>query len=139
MTTMGSIISERRCISLALCLGLLGGCDSRPIGAPADGIAASAPASAVPAGAVQARIRATDAGFEPAEVRLKQGKPGFLVFTRESDRECVNAVRMPWMTEAQDLPKDQPVSIRVDTSQAGTFSYACWMNMVFGRVVIDPS
>ena len=42
------------------------------------------------------------------------------------------------MKEAVDLPMHEPVEIAVDTTRAGTFTYSCWMNMVFGRVVIDP-
>ena len=60
------------------------------------------------------------------------------MFTRVEESDCVNAVRMPWMKKAVDLPLNEPVEIEVDTSKAGTFSYSCWMNMVFGRVIIDP-
>jgi plastocyanin domain-containing protein len=49
----------------------------------------------------------------------------------------MKAVRMPWMEEAVDLPKNEPVEIAVDTSMTGVFSYACAMGMVFGKVVID--
>jgi plastocyanin len=129
-------VSARAVAAVVLPLALLPalGCDSKPIGAPSGPLA-----SAGAANVVTVQIRATDSGFEPAEVHLEQGKPGVLVFTRTTDRECVNAVRMPWMDEAVDLPKNQPVTFQVDTSKAGTFSYTCWMTMVFGRVVIDPS
>src|SRR5262245_30058939 len=84
-------------------------------------------------------VKAVTGAFEPAEVHLQQGVPAILEFTRVVDSECVNAVRMPWMKEPVDLPMNQKVDIPVDTSKAGTFTYACWMNMVFGRVVIDPA
>ncbi len=71
-------------------------------------------------------------------MHFKGGQPGVIAFTRVVDSECLNAVRMPWMKEAQQLPKGDTVEIDCDTSRAGAFSYSCWMTMVFGRVVIDP-
>ena len=75
--------------------------------------------------------------FEPAEVHLVQGVPAVLEFTRLVDSECMKAVRMPWMEKAVDLPMNEKVEIPVDTSMTGVFSYSCWMDMVFGEVVID--
>jgi plastocyanin domain-containing protein len=51
----------------------------------------------------------------------------------------MEAVRMPWMDEAVDLPMNETIEISVDTSLTGVFSYACWMDMVFGDVVIDKA
>ena len=33
----------------------------------------------------------------------------------------------------------EKVATTVDTSNTGNFSYACWMDMVFGKVVIDAA
>jgi plastocyanin domain-containing protein len=90
-------------------------------------------------GAQHAAIRVTDKGFEPSLVKLKQGGRGVLDFTRETDSDCLNAVSMPWAKDAVDLPKGQTVAVEIpDMTRAGEFTYACWMNMVFGRVVIEP-
>ena len=77
--------------------------------------------------------------FEPTRVRLVQGVPAVLEFTRVADSACMQAVRMPWMEEAVDLPMNEAVEIPVDTSMTGVFSYACWMDMVSGDVVIDDA
>lgn len=85
-------------------------------------------------------IRVTAEGFVPKEVHLQQGRPGFLLFTREVESECLNAVRMPWMAKAAPLPLRETVTIQIpDMSQPGEFSYACWMDMVYGTVVIDSA
>ena len=110
------------------------GCDSTS--SPTAGATGAAASSSQPA--TRVAIQAVDGAFEPAVVHLKQGVPGVLEFTRVVDSECVNAVRMPWMKEAIDLPLNEKVEIPVDTSKAGTFTYGCWMNMVFGRVTVDP-
>jgi hypothetical protein len=85
-----------------------------------------------------AAIRVTHGGFEPVEVKLEQGQPAVLEFTRIADSDCVNAVRMPWLSQTVALPLNESVRIPVDTSKAGTLRYACWMNMVFGRITIVP-
>lgn len=77
--------------------------------------------------------------FEPTEVRLVQGLPAVLEFTRAVDSTCMQAVQMPWMQEPVNLPMNERVEISVDTSMTGVCSYSCWMNMVFGKVVIDKA
>jgi plastocyanin domain-containing protein len=82
-------------------------------------------------------ITASKDGFKPEVAEFVQNRPAFLEITRVDDTNCANAVRMPWMKEARDLPLGQKVSIQIpDTSQAGEFQYSCWMNMLFGKVVI---
>ena len=97
-------------------------------------------ASATAAASTQRVAITAKAGtFEPAEVRLVQGVPAVLEFTRVVDSPCMRAVRMPWMEEAVDLPMNEKVEILVDTSLTGVFSYSCGMDMVFGDVVIDKA
>jgi plastocyanin domain-containing protein len=84
-------------------------------------------------------VKARAGRFEPAEIHLIQGVPAVLEFTRVADSECMKAVRMPWMNEPVTLPLNEKVEIPVDTSMTGVFSYSCWMNMVFGEVVIEEA
>lgn len=89
---------------------------------------------------VRVSIKASKLGFEPEVAEFIQGRPAILEFERVDDTSCVNAVRMPWAEEAQDLPLNTKVAIQIpDTSQDGEFQYGCWMNMVFGKVVIKPA
>lgn len=53
--------------------------------------------------------------------------------------ECVNVVKMSWLSKSIDLPLNEMVWILVDISKVGIFIYSCWMNMVFGRVIIEKS
>ncbi len=100
---------------------------------------ASSPTTATATAAAMQRVAiiAKSGRFEPAEVHLQQGVPAVLEFTRVVDGTCMNAVRMPWMQEAVDLPMHEPVEIAVDTSISGVFSYGCGMGMIFGEVVIE--
>ncbi len=88
---------------------------------------------------MRATVLASSAGFQPEVVEFIQGRPAIVDFRRVDDTSCVNAVRMPWMSQALPLPLNETVSVRIpDTSQAGEFGYACWMNMIRGKVVIRP-
>jgi plastocyanin domain-containing protein len=107
-------------------------------GAPAASSAATVPAVTIPPGAQRAAIKVTKEGFEPVEVKLTAGKPAVLEFTRETESECLNAVRMPWLAEPVPLPMHQTVVIPIETVPARTLRYSCWMNMVFGKVTIAP-
>ncbi|HHH11423.1 MAG TPA: hypothetical protein ENK23_05045 [Sorangium sp.] len=120
---------------LALACGGSGGCRDAPSAA---GHSAAGVSSGARPSPLRVAVTVTAKGFVPNEVHLKQGQPGVLAFTRIADSECLSAVRMPWMSEATPLPKGKTVEIPVDTDVDGTFTYSCWMTMVFGRVVIDP-
>jgi plastocyanin domain-containing protein len=133
-------VRNRRAIARRLTqLGLLWGLVAGVAACSKDQSGSEELAASAPSGVQHVKIKATMAGFEPAEVHLKQGRPAVLEFTRVDETKCVDAVKMPWLERPTDLPLNQTVEIPVpDTSKAGTFTYACWMNMVFGRVVVDP-
>lgn len=113
------------------------GCERQAAGGGRTASATAAPSGASTAAEQSVAITVTGKGYEPTEVHLEAGRPAVLVFTRVTDSECLNAVKMPWMKDAVPLPMNVPVRIPVDTSAAGTFAYSCWMSMIYGRVVID--
>ncbi len=99
----------------------------------------TAPAASAEAPVQRISIEATGKGFVPAEVTFKQHSRAIMTFTRTDEGDCARSVRMPWRSEPYDLPLGKPVDIEIpDTSKSGTFTYACWMNMLFGRVEIIP-
>jgi plastocyanin domain-containing protein len=71
-------------------------------------------------------------------VKVPQGQPVILEFTRETESECLNAVRMPWLSDTIPLPMNKLVGIPFDASKPGTITYACWMNMIFGKITVTP-
>lgn len=131
-------------------LALAAGC-SRTEGSPTGGTSApsgtslaATSASTNPAwdagtGApVRVAVTVSKAGFEPATARFARGRPAFLDFTRVDESDCLNAVKMPWSDALVDLPLRKTVSVQIpDTSRDGDFRYGCWMDMVFGAVVIE--
>jgi len=79
-----------------------------------------------------------DGGYQPDTVVLKQGVPATITFNRINDAGCLDQVQLPDFDVLADLPLNQPQEIAIDTSQAGTYKFACGMDMFRGKVVIEP-
>jgi plastocyanin domain-containing protein len=87
----------------------------------------SAPPAAAPAQAGRKiEIQATDAGFSPREVRLKQGQPTTLVFAQVTYRTCIKALDIPEeKVKKFELPLNQAASLTVVAKKAGVEAFHC--------------
>jgi plastocyanin domain-containing protein len=101
----------------------------------ASGCAAPSNQAADAPGAIA--IRVTEKGFEPAEVRVPAGQRVKLVVTRETDRTCAKEFVMAAQNIHQDLPLHQPVEITFTPTAAGELRYACGMDMISGKIVVE--
>lgn len=77
-----------------------------------------------------------DGGYTPNTVVLKQGVPARIIFHRNDPSNCLSHVVFPDFGINQELPLHQDFPIAIDTSKAGSYHYACGMNMFFGKVVV---
>ncbi len=77
----------------------------------------------------------TEAGFEPAEVKVPHGRPVTLVITRKTDKTCATDVAVSG--QVKDLPLGKPVEIKLSFAKAGTVTYACSMNMIKGTIIVQ--
>lgn len=78
-------------------------------------------------------------GYSPERVVLKQGTPATLTFTREDPSPCLDAVVFPDFGVNVALPEHQPVTVTIDTSKPGEYTWACGMDMFHGQVVIEAN
>ncbi len=78
-----------------------------------------------------------DHGYEPAVVKVKQGKPAQLVFKRTNPSSCLEEVKSTQLGFDQSLPMNQAVTIAIPTDQAGEYEYTCGMEMFKGKVVVN--
>ena len=83
-----------------------------------------------------ANVTVNDSGFSPSTVSLKAGVPARVTFTRTSKGTCATSVVIPEYKVKKDLPLGKPVAITFTPNKAGTYSFACGMNMVKGSVVV---
>lgn len=75
-------------------------------------------------------------GYSPERIVLKQGTPAVLNFTRRDASSCLDRVVFPDFGINQELPQGEKQAIKVDTSKAGEFQWACGMDMFHGKLII---
>lgn len=75
-------------------------------------------------------------GYSPETVVLKQGVPAILNFTRQDPSSCLDRVVFPEFGINRELPKGQLEPIKIDTSKAGEYQWACGMDMFHGKLII---
>lgn len=75
-------------------------------------------------------------GYDPETVVLKQGVPAVLNFTRQDPSSCLDRVVFPDFGINRELPKGEEQVIKIDTSKAGEYQWACGMDMFHGKLII---
>ena len=85
---------------------------------------------AVNAKAQDARMTASEKGFEPSRVSLRAGVPARLTFVRTTDATCATEVAIPSLNITRALPLNEPVTIEFTPAKAGDIAFACGMDDV---------
>lgn len=87
----------------------------------------------------QIAIQVSEKGFAPQEVRVKQGEPSTLVFTRVTDRTCMTAIDIPAENVKKlELPLHKPVSLTITPKKKGIEKFHCSaMAMGDGRIIVE--
>ncbi|WBP85112.1 heavy metal translocating P-type ATPase [Kitasatospora cathayae] len=77
-------------------------------------------------------------GYKPDVIRLRQGVPAELVFDRQESGECTSRVVFPDLRVSAALPAYQRTTVSLVPSRAGSFGFACGMNMIHGTLLVEP-
>lgn len=76
-------------------------------------------------------------GYSATQVALQAGVPARLVFTRTKAGGCTHQVQIPAFGIAPvELPVGEAVAIEFTPSEAGTFRFACGMDMAAGTLLV---
>ena len=98
---------------------------------------ALAPQKNAPAEKAQtAKITISAKGFEPASLTLKPDVPAQVTFLRTTNDTCATSIVIPEYKIKQDVPLNKPVVVEF-TPKKGTFGFACGMNMLQGKLIIQ--
>lgn len=84
---------------------------------------------------VEVRVRG---GYSPDVIRVRQGVPVELVFDRQESGECTSRVVFPDLQVSARLPAYVRTTVRVEPARAGSFEFACGMNMIHGTMLVEP-
>ncbi|MDA1360903.1 heavy metal translocating P-type ATPase [Glycomyces luteolus] len=77
-------------------------------------------------------------GYHPDVIRVRQGVPVELVFDRQESGECTSRVVFGDFAVSAVLPAFERTTVRLTPSYAGSFGFACGMNMVHGTLQVEP-
>ena len=76
-------------------------------------------------------------GFVPAVIQAKVGEPLTLKITRKTDSTCAREIVIKSAGINQPLPLNQTVSVTVTPKEKGEMRFACAMDHVAGKLVVD--
>ena len=89
-------------------------------------------------GGVQRVVVTVKGGYSPDVIKARQGVPLEMVFDRQESGDCTSRVVFPDLTVSAALPAYQQTTVRLTPASAGTFGFACGMNMVHGTLIVEP-
>ncbi|MGH8775824.1 MAG: heavy metal translocating P-type ATPase [Jiangellaceae bacterium] len=78
-------------------------------------------------------------GYTPDLIRVRQGLPVRLVFDRQESGECTSRVVFPDFGQSVALPAYGKATVELVPHRAGEYGFACGMNMVRGRLIVEPA
>jgi plastocyanin domain-containing protein len=89
------------------------------------------------AGGAQEVTITVQAGYEPAEVKVKRGVPVRLTFDRQETSGCSEEIVIPDFGIRKFLPAFQKTTIELTPKEAGTFDFTCGMSMLHGKLIVE--
>ena len=78
-------------------------------------------------------------GYSPDTVVVKQGRPVRLDFFRDETSSCSEQVILGDFGIARDLPAYQTTAVEFTPDKSGEFTWTCGMNMLRGRLIVQPA
>lgn len=78
-------------------------------------------------------------GYSPDVIVVEQGRPVRLDFYRDETASCSEQVIFGDFGIAKALPAYQSTSIEFTPEEAGDFTFSCGMNMLRGRLIVQPA
>lgn len=78
-------------------------------------------------------------GYTPDVIVVKQGKPVRLDFYRDETASCSEQVIFGDFGVARDLPAFKTTPIEFTPDKVGEFTFTCGMNMLRGKLIVEPS
>ena len=75
--------------------------------------------------------------YSPDRIVVKKDRPVRLLFYREDDSECTAQVVIPDLKVKQDLAVNQETSVEFVPDKEGEFTFACGMDMMKGKLVVE--
>jgi plastocyanin domain-containing protein len=95
-------------------------------------------ASVSDAGIQEVKINVKGA-YSPDVIVVKQGVPVRLDFYRDETASCSEEVILSDFGIARKLPAFKTTSIEFTPDKPGEFTFTCGMNMLHGKLIVEPA
>ncbi len=86
---------------------------------------------------VQQQTIQVKGGYSPNSIRVKAGRPVRLIFDRHETSACSAELVIPDFGIRKDLPAHKQTTIDFTPTKAGTYEFACGMNMLRGTIIAE--
>ena len=90
-------------------------------------------------GGVQELKITVKGGYSPDLIVVKQGRPVKLDFYRDETASCSEEVIFGDFGIARQLPAFKTTVIEFTPDKVGEFTFTCGMNMLRGKLVVEPA
>jgi P-type Cu+ transporter len=97
-----------------------------------------AAAEAVAAGEASEVTVVVEGGYSPDVIRAHAGRPLRLVFDRRDASPCTDEVVFPDFGVRRALAAHAKTVVEIRPERTGEFTFSCGMNMLHGRIQVDP-
>jgi Cu+-exporting ATPase len=77
-------------------------------------------------------------GYSPNVIDVRQGIPVRLLFDRQEGGDCTSRVVFPDFDVNASLPALARTTVEFTPDRAGDFEFACGMNMIHGKLIVEP-
>jgi P-type Cu+ transporter len=78
-------------------------------------------------------------GYSPDVITVRQGVPLRLTFDRQESGDCTSRVVFADFGASQTLPAHGMATLEFTPDEVGEFDFACGMNMIHGKLVVEPA
>ncbi len=78
-------------------------------------------------------------GYSPELIRVQQGVPLRLNFDRQEAGDCTSRVGFADFGASKSLPAFGKATLEFTPDKVGEFDFACGMNMIHGKLVVEPA
>ncbi len=77
-------------------------------------------------------------GYSPDVIVVKEGSPVRLDFYRDETASCSEQVIFGDFRIARELPAFKTTAVEFTPDKAGEFTFTCGMNMMRGKLIVEP-
>jgi len=91
--------------------------------------------SSAPSDAI--KVTVSKNGYEPSEIKVKQGQTTKLAFYRADAENCGGELVIPSLRIKKSLPVGKTVIVEIKPEKTGELTFACGMDMMKGKLIVS--